>query len=231
MTESLLGLARPGRVVSRATRVRRPRAARPFSALGLAALVGLATGCASARRSPVTPSDITQVGQASWYGIEERGRMTANGETMDPTRLTAAHRQLPFGTLVSVTDLDTGRRVEVRINDRGPFARGRIIDLSHEAARRLGMVQRGVARVALQVIGHDPGEPFTVQVAAFQGRPAAEHFSRELRQRGYSGVEITRGDGVHRVRIGRFPRRADAAETARSLERLGYEAFITRVRL
>lgn len=202
-----------------------------FPALALLAAVALASGCAGARRSPVTPTDIAEVGQASWYGIEERGRLTANGETMDPTLLTAAHRELPFGTLVAVTDLDTGRRVEVRINDRGPFIAGRIIDLSHEAARRLGIVERGLARVALQVIGHLPGEPFTVQVAAFRGRGAAERFSRELRAHGYSGVEIARTNGLHRVRVGRFPRRADAVTTARSLERRGYEALIVRVQL
>lgn len=242
MTESLSGPAprrtRPAGTVlpgARAALVRKPPEAvmrpRPLVAIGLAALVAIASGCASARRSPVTPSDIAQVGQASWYGIEERGRLTANGETMDPTQLTAAHRELPFGTLVAVTDLDTGRRVEVRINDRGPFISGRIIDLSHEAARRLGIIERGLARVALRVIGHIPGEPFTVQVAAFRGRSAAERFSRELRGHGYSGVEIARTNGMHRVRIGRFRRRTDAANTARSLERLGYEALIVRVRL
>ena len=78
-------------------------------------------------------------------------RKTASGERYDMNKLTAAHRELPFGTRVRVTNLDNGRQVEVRITDRGPFIRGRIIDLSREAARRIGMIQAGTARVRIEV--------------------------------------------------------------------------------
>jgi rare lipoprotein A len=94
-----------------------------------------------------------ETGQASWYGKAHHGERTASGEPFDIHALTAAHRTLPFGTIVRVTDLRSKRSVTVRINDRGPFRRDRIIDLSYEAARRLGVVARGTARVKVTVIG------------------------------------------------------------------------------
>ena len=94
----------------------------------LAALVLLAGGCAGTNRPAATPPDLAEVGEASWYGIEERGRPTASGEAMDPGALTAAHRTLPFGTIVEVTNVETGAAVQVRINDRGPFVRSRVIE-------------------------------------------------------------------------------------------------------
>lgn len=92
---------------------------------------------------------------ASWYGKRYRGRPTASGEAFDPAALTAAHPTLPFGTLVEVINADDGRRVVVRVNDRGP-ANGRGIDLSEAAARRIGLIERGVAEVGLRmVVGSD----------------------------------------------------------------------------
>lgn len=92
-------------------------------------------------------------GMASWYGPGFHGRKTANGERFDSQALTAAHRSLPFGTRVRVTNLNNGRSVTVRINDRGPFVGNRIIDLSAGAARSIGMIQSGVARVRLDILG------------------------------------------------------------------------------
>jgi rare lipoprotein A len=91
-------------------------------------------------------------GIASWYGAPYHGRRTSSGEVYDMEQLTAAHRTLPFDTLVEVTDLDNGKRVEVRITDRGPFVDGRIIDLSRAAAREIDMLGPGTARVTLKVI-------------------------------------------------------------------------------
>nr|WP_073433762.1 septal ring lytic transglycosylase RlpA family protein [Halomonas cupida] len=91
----------------------------------------------------------TQEGRASYYADRFQGRTTASGDTFDQRALTAAHRSLPFGTKVLVTREDTGESVEVEINDRGPFVKGRIIDLSKGAARELGMLNRGVAPVRL----------------------------------------------------------------------------------
>ena len=91
-------------------------------------------------------------GQASWYGPGFHGRRTANGEVFNSNALTAAHRSLPFGTKVRVTNMNNGRSVVVRINDRGPFAKGRIIDLSAGAARTLNMINSGVAPVRVEVL-------------------------------------------------------------------------------
>jgi rare lipoprotein A len=92
-------------------------------------------------------------GKASWYGPQFHGRMTANGEIFDSNQLTAAHPNLPFGTKVKVTNMVNGRSVVVRINDRGPFVGGRIIDVSAGAARLLNMISAGVANVQLEVLG------------------------------------------------------------------------------
>ena len=93
-------------------------------------------------------------GKASWYGPGFHGRRTANGEVFNQNALTAAHRSLPFGTRVRVTNVNNGRSVVVRINDRGPFTRGRVIDLSTAAANSLGMIHHGVAPVRLEVLGY-----------------------------------------------------------------------------
>lgn len=92
-----------------------------------------------------------QVGSASWYALD--GRTTANGERMNSRRMTAAHRRLPFGTRIRVTNLRNGKSVIVRINDRGPFVRGRILDVSKAAARRLGFLGRGHTKVRFSVVG------------------------------------------------------------------------------
>lgn len=133
-----------------------PRVTARHLLLLLAAI--LATACATRPRAPEQP-DYT--GVASWYGQEFAGRTTANGEIFDPRKLTAAHRTLPFGTIVEVRNLENDRRVEVRINDRGPFIGGRIIDLSFAAAQRIDLVERGVGDVALRIVrvGAGPLEP------------------------------------------------------------------------
>ena len=94
-------------------------------------------------------------GMASYYSDELAGNRTASGERFDPDELTAAHRSLPFGSLVRVTNVANGDSVVVRINDRGPFSRGRVIDISHAAARRIGMHRSGTARVKLALLNND----------------------------------------------------------------------------
>jgi rare lipoprotein A len=110
------------------------------------ALSVLVTGCASSRSE----------GLASYYADKYQGRKTANGEIFDTAKLTAAHKTLPFGTRVRVTNLDNGRSVDVRINDRGPYVAGRVIDLSPAAARKLDMLRAGVVRVKLDILGTSP---------------------------------------------------------------------------
>ena len=101
-------------------------------------------------RSPAT--DSPEVGLASWYGEPHHGRLTASGEVFDMTGLTAAHRTLPLGTRLRVVNLENGRVVRVRVNDRGPYVEGRVLDLSREAARALEMVERGVALVKFEIV-------------------------------------------------------------------------------
>lgn len=91
-----------------------------------------------------------EVGLASWYGPGFHGRTTASGERFDQNELTAAHRELPFGSEVKVTNLENGRSIVVAINDRGPYVPGRVIDLSKAAARRLGMVEEGIVKVRVE---------------------------------------------------------------------------------
>ena len=101
----------------------------------------------------------SEIGIASWYGAPYHGQPSASGEIYDQEKLTAAHRTLPFGTRVRVRRLDREGSVVVRINDRGPFVKSRIIDLSHAAAVRLGMTDGGVAQVTLEVVGKPPLDP------------------------------------------------------------------------
>ena len=93
-----------------------------------------------------------QTGVASWYGPNFHGKTTANGEVFDMNKLTAAHKSLPFNTRVRVVDLTSGKKVVVRINDRGPFIKGRIIDLSRRAAEKLGIIDSGTAKVGLKIL-------------------------------------------------------------------------------
>jgi rare lipoprotein A len=134
---------------------RRPIHAGP--ALAMCALIGL-MGCAKKTAAHVPlPAKAARIGEtengiASWYGIPYDGRRSANGEIYDMEKLTAAHRTLPFDTWVEVTNLANKKHVDVRITDRGPFVRGRIIDLSMAAAREIDMVQVGIVQVRIKVI-------------------------------------------------------------------------------
>lgn len=100
-----------------------------------------------------TPQGLMQTGKASFYAKKFTGRRTAYGERVSPTALEGAHRHLPLNTLVEVTNLRNHRSVIIRINDRGPFAKGRIVDLTYAAAKAIGMIQSGVANVTLRVVG------------------------------------------------------------------------------
>jgi rare lipoprotein A len=127
----------------------------------LAVLTGCARKTSAHVPSSVKPAPIgtTETGIASWYGIPYHGRRSANGEIFDMEKLTAAHRTLPFDTWVEVTNLENKKRVDVRITDRGPFVKGRIIDLSQAAAREIDMLTAGVVRVKLKVIKKPTKEP------------------------------------------------------------------------
>ncbi len=142
----------------------------------------MSAACSGNHHPVTTPSTTGPVrhGTASWYGTKFDGRRTASGERYDMRQLTAAHPNLPFGTLVQVTNVENGRQVVVRINDRGPFGRRRVIDLSYAAARELRMVGPGTARVELAVIGRfdpmapaAPAQPILLAVAPAPALPDA----------------------------------------------------------
>jgi rare lipoprotein A len=120
----------------------------------VAAIIILITLCGCSVKSPAISHgpDGSVRGVASWYGPGYQGRTTANGEKFNMNAMTAAHKKLPFGTRVRVTNLANGKKVVVRINDRGPFIKGRIIDLSREGARRLGFMKAGLAEVKLEIL-------------------------------------------------------------------------------
>ena len=134
----------------------------------LALVVFVAYGCATT--APTPPAPEVMQGIASWYGEEFAGRTTANGEIFDPTQLTAAHRTLPFGTVVDVTNATTKESVRVRINDRGPYVGKRVIDLSYAAAQKISLIQPGSGEVQIAVVrlgrgDREPPAPFEVTVA------------------------------------------------------------------
>lgn len=135
--------------------------------------------CATTRPTPPPPGEVVELrGLASWYGDEFAGRPTANGEIFNPRQMTAAHRTLPFGTLVDVTYVRTGRSARVRVNDRGPFVGNRIIDLSYAAASEIGMVDDGIGEVEIAVVsvgGGDlePPKPYNVTIPSSAPPPAS----------------------------------------------------------
>jgi rare lipoprotein A len=173
-----------------------------------------------------------QTGLASWYGPDFHGKPTSNREIYNMNDMTAAHKTLPFGTKVMVTNLDNGRAAVVRINDRGPFVGGRIIDLSYAAARILDMVGPGVVPVRVEILKQKlRGRPvplYAVQVGSFISRANALDLERKLRPN-YGGVYVTTyqtADQVYyRVRV-RAKDRAAVQEISESLSADGYPVLI-----
>jgi rare lipoprotein A len=181
------------------------------------------------------PSGYTEEGNASWYGVPFHGRHASNGEIYDMYKLTAAHRTLPFETMVRVTNLNNGKSTVVRITDRGPFVDNRIIDLSLAAAREVESVGPGVVPVRVEVLGGvDPTTGFfTVQVGAFRERANAERL-RDRLDVAYSPIFIQQydsPDGVfYRVRVGRISGENAAHQFGEQLRgREGFTPLVTRL--
>ncbi len=183
-------------------------------------------------------------GLASWYGEEEHGKPTSNGETFDMYKMTAAHKTLPLGSTVKVTNRTNGRETVVRINDRGPFVDDRIIDLSFQAAKELDMIGCGVAPVEIEVLSAGSSmlavnkksdsaadRIFTIQVGAFANRETALEVSGRLKKDyEYSDIQEAKTDRgiIYRVHAGRFRSRQEAEAARPALAGIGYkDAFIT----
>lgn len=178
----------------------------------------------------------TETGAASWYGHPYHGRQAANGEIYDMEKMVAAHRTLPFDTWVRVHNLLNGKDVEVRIIDRGPFVNGRIIDLSHAAAKSIELIGPGTAQVQVQVIRAPAGAPvslFAVQVGAFRDRGNAEQVRLRMAERYGAAKLIERKEspGVWRVLVGSETTADDAAALAGRIRSESGErnAFVVRL--
>jgi rare lipoprotein A len=175
-----------------------------------------------------------ETGKASWYGFPYHGRQAASGEIYDMEKFTAAHRTLPFGARVRVINLVNQKSVEVRINDRGPFIEGRVIDLSHAAARAIDLVRPGTTPVRLEVL--DPELPpglFAVQIGAFRDPRNAAHL-RLLAESRYGVARLTRREGdpvLLRVVVGAEPTEEAARALARRIltDSTAKTAFVVRL--
>ena len=186
-------------------------------------------------RPSAAPAGYTEQGNASWYGEPFNGRRASNGEVYDMYKLTAAHRTLPFDTMVRVTNLNNGKSTTVRITDRGPFVENRIIDLSLAAAREIDLVGPGVAPVRVEVLGNvDPTVGFfTVQVGAFRDRGNAERL-RDRLNLSYSPIFVEQYDAPEgtyfRVRVGKISGEDAARQFAEQLRvRENFTPFVTRL--
>jgi len=178
----------------------------------------------------------SQVGIASWYGLEEHNNKAASGETFSKYAFTAAHKTLPLGTVVRVTNLENGRDVIVKINDRGPFVAGRIIDLSHAPAKSIDMIQSGTVRVKVEVVstpstrnGSYFDANYTVQAGSFGDRINATNVKRTL-DREYDQVRVESikvgGSQFYRVRVGRYSTKDQANKVAKQLKKKGYKGKV-----
>jgi rare lipoprotein A len=186
-----------------------------------------------------------ETGIASWYGLKFHGELTSNGERYNMYAMSAAHKHLPLPSYVRVTNLENGKTVIVRVNDRGPFHKGRVIDLSYAAATKLGYADKGTARVKVELIKlpmpgnalaqHAAADNFEdkiahfIQVAAFSSRASAEAVSREIAAKaGTDKVFIAsyenKSVSVHRVRLGPFADEHSAQRALRQLRLNGYQS-------
>ncbi len=182
-----------------------------------------------------------QRGVASWYGRKFHGRKTSNGEVYDMYGMSAAHKTLPMGVFVKVTHLGNDRHIVVRVNDRGPFVAGRIIDLSYGAAQKLGIVDSGTAKVQIQALGYRKGDldhavtyspskvyssgSYAVQVGAFSTSTNAYRLAEKMRSdygKAVVSTVMASGRHVYRVRVGSFNSLEQAEDAAHNFISEGF---------
>ncbi len=185
--------------------------------------------------SDMSPGALIETGVASWYGPNFHGKLTANGEVYNMDGMTAAHRSLPFNTVVQVENVTNGKTVVVRINDRGPYAHNRIIDLSRKAAREIDMIDAGTAEVQIYVVeeGDRPLseanlgsiETFTVQLASFKTESEANNFLNQVSGARVEPVPIA-GETVYRIYYGLYDTPEDARSAMQRLRRQGLDGFV-----
>jgi rare lipoprotein A len=185
-----------------------------------------------------------QTGVASWYGKDFHGKRTSNGEIYDMNAMTAAHKTLPLGVFLKVHNRENGRETIVRVNDRGPFVKGRILDLSYAAAKTLGVDTVGTALVRIEALGYkqaggkeqykgpatyDAGD-YSVQIGAFKEQANADRLSAEMRKlHGFSDVRVTtvNNDVFYRVYAGKYSSLSAAEEAEKRFSERGYPGSFT----
>lgn len=183
-----------------------------------------------------------ETGVASWYGKKFHGRLTANGERYDMHGRTGAHKTLPFGTIVRVTNLKNGKSADVRINDRGPFVHGRVIDLTKTLAVELDFINEGTARVRLEALGRPKpsvgsknleATGFTWQVGSFSSRQNALGLVHKLGDH-FADVGINEavvdGTTVYRVQVGRYTTRGGAPSDGERLKGFDLTPFLVKAK-
>ena len=183
-------------------------------------------------------SDFEQIGVASWYGREEHGKLTSSGERFDMYRLTAAHKTLPLGSIVLVKNLENSKEVVVRINDRGPFVAGRIIDLSYKGAQELGFVEKGTTRVKVELLSESQNKyvyngrdidldrgNFYIQLGSFRNYDNALRLKNNLKKATIRDFMLN-GEKFYRVWVGSFNSKKLAESNLKDLSRSYPQAFV-----
>lgn len=167
-------------------------------------------------------------GHASWYGGKFIGRQTANGEIFDTNKLTAAHKTLPFNTVVEVINNTNGKKVKVRINDRGPFIDGRIIDLSKKAASKIDMLESGTADVTLKIIDMpSPPQLMDIQVAAYSNFLYASQMKKKLKEAGFEPTTSLSNKGIMRIVLADIPINS-TFQIVQRLEKMGIDKILIK---
>lgn len=168
-------------------------------------------------------------GVASWYGGRFHGRKTASGEIYDEYGMTAAHKTVPLGTIAKVTRIDTGKYVMVKVNDRGPFVGGRIIDLSKRAAEELDMIGTGTARVRLEFFKSDAKEEFFVQIGSYRDRiNADEWIQKMMRKRNDLEYSVVAKNDLYKIWVGPYAEASEADEILKDFSRMGVQGFTVK---
>jgi rare lipoprotein A len=191
------------------------------------------TSAPSSVPTPVVPNEIyREQGIASWYGKELQGKKTASGEVFDMDALSAAHRILPFGTMIRVTNLANSTSIKVRINDRGPFIKSRILDLSYGAARKLGFVEQGTTRVQIETVDpvRDPVQ-YTVQAAVFTEETNTKILRQRLSRKFEHVAVVQRETNIARfylVQVGSYASEGRAEQIADKLRLEGLEPIVLK---
>jgi rare lipoprotein A len=195
------------------------------------------TNSPSTSNLPTKKGELIESGVASWYGPNFNGRLTANGETFDMNGISAAHRTLPFNTEVIVVNEDNGKSIRVRINDRGPYAKDRIIDLSKGAAEAVEMIGPGTANVKLYLVKGDLKNSrvtnlkvptYTVQLGSYNDLAPAQVQANKIKGSRVETLELNNAT-VYRIYFGIYTDRSKAEKEMRSLKRKGFNGFVKQI--